>query len=204
MAFNKSLVVSLLLFVSPIALAADGDEALFGLRWGMSVSEIKVSGATLTKTKAERNLETYKATSLPKNISDAESYLLIFSNGKLVKLRAVSKDIDGDPTGSRGKERFEAIRSSLTQKYGVPTVNYQSTGIKLYKDADEFYQCLAFSGCGMWASAYETKDKMVSVELKGLRRGTGFIDITAEAVPQWDKALEFFRASKSKSDSDAL
>lgn len=200
----RTLIFASLFFVPLGASAADGDDALFGLRWGMSPSEIKANGVTLTKVKAEKNLETYRSTSLPKNISDSESYTLVFANGKLVKLWSVSKNIEGDPSGSQGKERFETIQSSLTKKYGEPTLNRQTVGNKLYKEYDEFYQCLAYSGCGIWVSLYETKDKTVSVQLRGLRRGTGFIDLTAEATPQWDQALEVYKANKNKSDSDAL
>ena len=201
---RRTLIFASLLIVSFAAPAADGDEALFGLRWGMSPSDVKAVGVTLTKDKAERNLETYRTTSLPKNISDSEGYSLIFANGKLVKLWSVSRNIEGDPSGSSGKERFETIRSSLTQKYGTPTINRQTVGNKLYDEYDEFYQCLAYKGCGVWVALYETKDKTVSIQLKGLRRGTGYIDITAEATPQWDRALEIYNANKNKSDSDAL
>lgn len=184
--------------------AADGDEAMFGLKWGMSPNEVKALGTTLTKTKAERNLETYKTGSLPKNLSDIESYLLIFADGKLVKMVAIGKDIVNDPTGSGGKERFESLTSALTEKYGKPSNNYQSVGNKLFKEYDEFYQCLAYSGCGMWSSVYEPTDKDISVDLKGQRRGSGYIVLTVESKPQWSRALDVFKTRKNSSDKDAL
>jgi hypothetical protein len=200
----KNILVMISTSACMSALAADGDEALFGLRWGMTPAEVRAIDVTLTKSKGDRNLEIYRTTSLPRNVSDTESYSLMFADGRLVKLWAVGKNIVNDPTGSNGKERFEALRSALTEKYGKPTSNAQTTGNKLYRESDEFYQCLAYSGCGVWASIYETSEKVVSVELKGMSRGTGFLDITAEAKPQFERALEIYKTRKNKSDKDAL
>ena len=198
------LLLALVASLSFPAGAADGDEALFGLRWGMTIAEVKAAGVTLTKTKGDRNLEIFKASSVPKSLSDFESYSMIFADGKLVKLWGISKDISEDPSGSSGKERFETLRAALTQKYGSPKLNSQTTGNKLFKEYDEFYQCLAYSGCGLWVSTYETPDKHLSIELKGLRRGTGYIDITSEAQPQWTQALEVYKSRRNSSDKDAL
>ena len=184
--------------------AAEGDEAMFGLRWGMKVAEVQALGVTITKTKGERNLETYKAASLPKNVSDVESYSLIFADGKLAKIASIGKDIANDPSGSSGKEQFEALTKALTEKYGKPSNNYQRTGNKLFKEYDEFYQCLAYTGCGQWSTVYEPNDKDIVIELKGLRRGTGYLVITAEAKPQWSQALDVYKSRKSSSDKDAL
>lgn len=186
------------------AFAADGDEALFGLRWGMTVAEVKSAGVNLSKSSGDRNIETYKASSMPKNLSDFDAYSMVFADGRLVKLWGYSNNITDDPTGASGKERFEALRSALTQKYGTPKLNAQTVGNKLYREYDEFYQCLAYKGCGMWVTGYEGADKSVVIALKGLRRGTGFIDITAEAIPQFGQALDAYKAHKSTSDKDAL
>lgn len=200
---KTELIISLALLSLP-AFAADGDEALFGLRWGMTVAEVKAAGVTLSKTRGDRNLETYKASSMPKNLSDFESYSMVFADGRLVKIWGLSKDIANDPSGSAGKERFEALRTALIQKYGQPKLNSQTVGNKLFKEYDEFYQCLAYSGCGLWVSTFGTPDKDLSIELKGLRRGTGYVDITAEAKPQWGQALEVYKSRKNSSDKDAL
>lgn len=198
------LLLSLLPFLSLPALGADGDEALFGLRWGMTVAEVKAAGVTLTKTDGDRNFDIYKAPSMPKNLSDFESYSMIFADGKLVKLWGLSKNISNDPNGSNGKERFETLRTALTHKYGPPDLNSQTIGNKLFKEYDEFYQCLKYTGCGIWLSTFDTPDKDISIQLKGLSRGTGYLDITAEAKPQWSKALQVYKSKKNASDKDAL
>ena len=182
-----------LLLVGASSFAADGDDAMFGLKWGMTPAAVKALGATLTKIKGERNLETYKTGSLPKNLSDIESYVLVFADSKLVKLSAIGTNIVNDPAGSSGKERFELLNSALTDKYGKPSNNYQNIGNKLFNESDEFYQCLAYSGCGMWVSIYNSADKDISVELKGQRRGSGYVTLTAESKPQWSMALDVYK-----------
>lgn len=198
------LLIGLFSFLASNAFAADGDEALFGLRWGMSVAEVKAAGVILTKTRGDRNMESYKTPSMPKNLSDLESYSLIFADGKLAKMWGTGKNITDDPSGSSGKERFETLRTALLQKYGQPSLNSQTVGNKLFKENDEFYQCLKYSGCGLWVSAFETPDKLVSIELKGLNRGTGYLEVTTEAKPQWVQALEVYKSRKNSSDKDAL
>ena len=201
---KTKLLLSLLTFLALPASGADGDEALFGLRWGMTVPEVKSAGVTLTKIKGDRNMEIYKAPSMPKNLSDFEGYSLIFADGKLTKMSAIGKNISDDPTGRSGKDRFETLHSSLLQKYGQPKLNSQTIGNKLFKENDEFYQCLKYSGCGLWVSAFETQDKLLSIELKGLTRDAGYLEIVAEAKPQWGQAVEAYKARKNSSDKDAL
>lgn len=186
------------------AFAADGDDAMFGLRWGMTVAEVKSAGVALTKTSGDRNLELYKTLSVPRNVSDFESYQMIFADGKLAKIVGFSKDISNDPSGSSGKERFETLRSALEKKYGKPNINSQTIGNKVFEEYDEFYECLNYSGCGLWGSVFESVDKRTSIELKGLSRGTGYIEITAEAKPQWAQALKVYNSRKNSSDKDAL
>lgn len=202
---NLPLSLAMALIVSStVAIAADGDDALFGLKWGMTVQDVKAAGVNLTKMKNDRNLETYRAPAVPRGLSDFEIYSFVFADGKLVKLWALSKDIVDDPTGNTGKERFGALRTMLSEKYGKPAQNHQVIGSILFKGADEFYQCLAYRGCGLWVAGFETPEKDVYVHLKGLRRGTGYLDVTAEANPQWGRALEIFKEKKAKSDKDAL
>lgn len=197
-------ILSLLFITTFPAIGADGDEALFGLRWGMTVAEVKSAGVKLTRVELDRNLDTYKAPSMPKNLTDFKSYSMMFANGKLIKMWGISKDIYNDPNGYSGKERFNALKYTLIGKYGKPKLSNQTIGNKLFEDSDEFYQCLSYSGCGQWAVVFETIDKTVGIELKGLSRGTGYLDITAEAIPQFSQALKEYEFKKDSSDKDAL
>lgn len=170
----------------------------------MTAAEIRSVGVTLNKTSGERNFEIYTTKSVPKTLSDFESYSMIFADGKLVKIWGVSQNLINDPAGIKSKERFENLRAALTEKYGKPTHNYQKIGMKLYKEYDEFYQCLAYAGCGIWGSSFETPDKSITIEIKGLQRGVGYIDVTAEAKPQFDLSLGVYKSRGAKSDKDAI
>lgn len=200
---RKTIFSWALFLASASVLAADGDDALLGFRWGMSIQDVRAVGSKLEKKEADRNLEIYEASTVPKPLSDFETYMLTFSDGKLVKVSVIGKDISGDPTGSNGKERFGALQHVLSEKYGKPK-NYQTIGNKLYKDRDEFYECLKYSGCGVWASSFENKEKTIVLEINGLRRGVGYLRIAAEANPQWSDALKVYKSKKASSDKDAL
>jgi hypothetical protein len=99
-----SILVFVFLAVVPIFAQNSSEEAMFGLKWKASVSDVKGQGITLTKEKSDRNFEIYTTTSLPKNISDIEMYSLIFSEDKLVKITAVGKTISDDAFGRTGKD----------------------------------------------------------------------------------------------------
>lgn len=204
MFIRQMLVFALTAVIAFPIFADEKRDAMFGLSWGMTVDAIKAMGVSVSKKEGDKNIDTYVTTSLPKNLSDIEQYSLLFSDGKLVKLSAIGKDITDDPTGRNGKDRFDVLKKSLEDKYGVVSKSYQTVGNKLYKEYDEFYQCLSYSGCGMWVAIFDTPTKAVVIELKGLRRGTGFINLTVEATPEWDEALAKFKSFKSKNDSDAL
>ncbi len=201
----RATLTSALMSICCIATAADGDDALFGLKWGMTVAQVKAAGVDITKPlKDDRNFQIHKVTTVPRGLSGFESYSLLFADGKLVKLWALSENIKDDILGREGKERFEALRAALTEKYGKATTDYQKVGATLFKERDEFYQCLAYTGCGLWAATFESPEKDIVLSLKGLRRGAGYLDLTAEAKPQWKVALEIYKGNRTKSDKDAL
>ena len=108
-----------------------------------------------------------KVTSLPKDLTIAEFYYLIFVTEKhLQKIVMSSKDIKNDLYGSEGKKKYEKIKMSLRKKYGSPTQELETSGLKLWDDPDEFYQCLDYSGCGYWTSVFKDKKSGVTVGLE--------------------------------------
>jgi hypothetical protein len=181
-----------------------GAEAMFGLYWGMTVEQVESYGVSLSKQATNENLEGYLADSLPKKLGDAGQYWLYFSDGKLVKVAYSGENIISDFTGREGKEKFEVLAKSLEEKYGVPTSKYQYFGRKLYDEYDEFYQCLGYYGCGGWMNFYKTTNKYIKLELKGVRRGEGYLELGAEAIPEWGNAVEKNKAIKNKSNANAL
>jgi len=199
------IVIIVIAFVFAFPTFADEKkEAMFGLYWGMTPKEITSLGITLINVKEEKNFQYYTTESLPKNLSDIEKYYLVFSDGKLIKIFARCKSITNDSTGSDGKERFNVLNKSLQDKYGTPDFKSQRIGSKLFKEYDEFYECLKYAGCGNWACGYEKPTKVIVLELKGLSRGTGYISLQVEAVPEWGDALNKFKSIKNKSDADAM
>jgi hypothetical protein len=202
--FVRALATLFLCSLAAAAIAKDNNEAMFGLRWDMSVSEVRATGAPLTQQRTEGNITAFRTESVPKGFSDAEFYVLMFASDRLVKIVMVTKDFTDDPFGTAGRERFAKIKTILEEKYGKPTMSSQEVGRKLFRERDEFYQCLAYTGCGLWAAVFEPPGKSISMELKGSRRGVGYVSITTEAEPQWTNALKQKRDSTGRSDANAL
>ena len=152
----------------------------FGLTWGMSQADVKRMGVLL-ECKQNEPFTFCRTASLPKNLSNVEYYQLLFSaDNKLVKTRYVSNHFTNDAFGTEGKVEYERVKKTLSKKYGPPE-NTEIIGLRLYKDRDEFYQCLAYDGCGGWFSFWEFPDESIIVlKLSGLKRGTGYMSITYE------------------------
>ena len=66
--------------------------APFGLQWGMSMEEVTAMGVELTPHPSKKDV--YSAAALPKNLSDAEIYILRFKRGfGLVRVGALTSAI---------------------------------------------------------------------------------------------------------------
>ena len=122
------------------------------------------------------------------------------------------KNITGDVYGTNGKAQYENIKSSLVKKYpnmdGFQIKSFEWGGAKLYQESDEFYECLGYEGCGSYVSyIYSSSDSIdrgvVSIEIKGYRRGVGAINLTYESE-FWSEALDSAREKQNQTDNDAL
>lgn len=176
----------------------------FGFNWGTPFADAS-RGGQMTVTKREGQFTFVKTATVPSNLSIAETYSLIFHDEHgLQKVAMFSKDFKDDPFGTSGKRTFHTLKESLNEKYGKPSSGTETTGLKLYKDSDEFYQCLAYSGCGMWAALWEPKTGgSIALEIKGGRRGQGFVVLTYEG-PEWESAIDAHRSNASSKDKNAL
>ena len=179
----------------------------FGLRWGMTVEDVKAQANVVpTNERKEGNFISYRLSSVPSPVSIAEQYLVIFHRSTgLQKATLVSKDFTGDPTGRDGKETYASIKSALIAKYGQPKTEFESTGNRLYKEVDEFYQCLRYSGCGAWASFWEPDETRghIALQLRGTGRGVGYLTIGYESR-NWNQLVDEEKASKRANDSKGL
>jgi len=202
---RRSLVGFCVLFALLVSgrLAAD-DSAPFGLTWGMTAEDLKSLGVALAPQEHVNNMVVYKAETLPKNISDAEFYLVLFDESTgLQKVMMSSKDITNDLYGSAGKERFKVLKETFSSKYGAPINSFEFVGRELFQDDDEFYECLKYEGCGIWLADWKSAGSSYLLELKGSRRGTGYIRITVEG-PGWSAVLSKKSSLDRSNDAEAL
>ncbi|EGQ9635472.1 hypothetical protein O1D87_003489 [Vibrio cholerae] len=198
---GKFLVGLLLAIVVAGAQAADTFPEPFGLSWGMSEAGLKKLG--FTQVSDANGLRIFSSVSVPKAWSKAENYVAVTYKGRLVKVAAMSTDFTDDIYGSKGKSNYEQVKSLLTKKYGSPSTHYERVGGDLYDDADEFYQCLDYSGCGAYLSIFDYAGGVISVQLKGKRRGEGFLTIGYES-PQFLMAKKEIENGDLQSDADAF
>lgn len=192
--------VTVLFFVLFSLTIACGD-AMCGLKWCISPQDLKSMGIKLTKKITLNNLFTYVTDSLPKNVSDAEHYVLIFDgDSSLIKIVMYSKTITHDLWGAQGKKVFDKYSQMLEKTY-KQTSSYCSIGNKVYKNNDEFYQCLQYEGCGEWISFFKGENKSIQIELRGLDRGKGYLAVSEEADPEFSNALNYRARNRSNKDS---
>jgi hypothetical protein len=175
-------------FVLVFAISSFAADAAFGLKWGQTPSELKKMNIEFTLLKGEDNFNIYKTKSLPGNLNDAESYLLFFYKDALLKIVFIGQDITSDITGSKGKARFEELTEIFKKKYTLVS-STKRVGLKLYDEYDEFYQCLGYSGCGLWMVVFRTETNLLMMELKGTSRGKGYIRIEIEG-PGFEAAVD--------------
>lgn len=137
------------------------------------------------------------ATTAPAPWEPGATYILHYYKGRLLKITAISEHITDDIYGRVGKEKFNNLVSVFTERYGKPSSSVQHTGLKLYQEADEFYQCLKYKGCGMYSAIFETPTKGFVVQLHGTGRGSGYIELTFEAT-EWSAVVDEIQAAKNK------
>ena len=182
------------------------NEGPFGLTWGVSQEGVIKAGVQLMPMESQPGMEAYSTSNVPKDLSIAESYLLVFGEGYgLQKVIMISETIENDAFGTKGKEVYAGLKDALVAKYGEPSTNFEEVGLKLWDNSDEFYQCLAYSGCGMWTAIFvhEPSGQTIGLNLQGLRRGEGYIKLAYEG-PKWSELIGQVKEKESKSDADAL
>lgn len=197
------LLVTLLL---PLAVSAQSveKEAPFGLSWGMSYDQLDKLDVLLTEVSNTDGMLIYKTTSLPKNLSEIDYYLLVVTKKRgLQKISVIGETIGEDPSGRKGKEKYDYFVGIVSDRYGERETVAEHFGTRLYDEVDEFYQCLDYSGCGMWVSLWKNKGITAAVQIEGISRGEGYVTIQIEG-PNWSKILGDREQDKLQSDKDAF
>lgn len=196
-------VLLVILAILPLsAMAQDAFPAPFGLTWGASAVDLGKLGF-VARGDAKNGMRTMISASAPKPWSRAESYIAIMYHDHLVKIVVQSESVTNDLGGSEGKKLYEDVKATLTAKYGPPASHTEDSGRKLYENYDEFYQCLDYSGCGLYDTIYKYEGGVIGVRLQGQSRGKGFLSVQYES-PEFAKALSAIKTGDAESDANAL
>lgn len=172
--------------------AADADNAPFGFEWGQTLGRVEAITGTPARPDLLWNrvhaIHSETAPSLPPE-TDFIS-LSVDPELGLGRIIWFSDDIVNDAFGFAGKEKYFKHKARLSEQYGPPLSSGEIFARDIWNEADEFYQCLAHSTCGMYFAVWGTDDGLVvSLQLKALRRGQGYIEITYEG-PNWGDILD--------------
>ena len=181
----KLLIIVIICAIAIIGPAqAKGAEvrAPFGLSWGMTPAMLKES----PNCRPQDDLVICEVYTVPKPLSAARVYVLIFTPVKgLVKVNYYSKAFENDFYGTVGKTRFDRLMKILVKKY--PTAQYNDYRVmfaEVFRAPDEFYECLSYLGCGIYAWELVMPKNRVLLSLAGARRGAGYIKLSYES-PEW-------------------
>lgn len=181
--------------------------APFGLTWGASAAEVQEAlGVVPSAEPLWGRLSSFRATRAPVTPPDTDVLLVaVDPDHGMGRVIWFSTPIEGDAYGSRGKEKYDELKAILTEKYGKPSNNMERTGVKLWKDRDEFYQCLGYDGCGIWMSVWDVgaPATTIGLQIKGIRRGEGVLIMTYEG-PNWSDILAAVKAGENKAKKDAF
>ena len=180
-------------------------EAPVGLQWGQTQRQIESKGVSFYDCAKMNGESTHCFTeNPPKPLSFASFYGLNFYPG-LHKVGVVGKDITRDLYGTEGKKQFADLKQRLSAKYGKPNPNYtiERVGLKLYRKSDEFYQCLAYAGCGAWQTGWKIDDAAIGLEIVGTARGKGYIRLTYESK-DFGRLLDEAKAQQAAADDAGL
>lgn len=178
--------------------------AAFGFYFGLSQDQIEKAGMD-SEVMSRDGFVVVKTELAPLPWADAESYYLHFFENKLVKVVAAGKNITGDAAGTEGKEKYKSLQMALTEKYGKTSDSFHRIGTRVYKERDEFYECLAYDGCGVWLDFWDDSEKSINLSLEGTRtRGVGFIGIAYDAKPELELAINAIKSKKEKATQKGL
>ena len=198
---DKIRLIFLLFLFQCFSVSANDFPAPFGLSWGMSINALNKVG--FKNAGASGGFQFLESVTTPKPWSKGDEYLAVIYKNKLVKVIVYSKKITGDLYGREGKKLYGNVKSLLTNKYGEPRDSTELVGLKLYKDSDEFYQCLKYSGCGHYMTVFNYGSGDVGLELKGVSRGEGLVKIMYENS-SFDAALDEIESISQKTDANSL
>lgn len=179
----RVLAATALMGISVAAVADEGYQAPLGLQWGESketaVSKYNASPAD----RGDARMKLFALGNPPIRVPGFNDYYGLFDDKYgLVKI-LVAETITEDAYGTTGIEEYKKLKDILAKKYGKPTGQYEYIGKKVYKNSDEFYECLAYQGCGAYTAFYKPAGGgTIGLEMHGKSRGEGFITVSYEST----------------------
>ena len=180
-----------------------GLKAPFGLTWGAKKESFENlrECAPLMKT-----LMRCRISFVPKPLSYGGQYYITLDRADgLVAVNYASKNFINDSYGDAGKSAFFKIKALLTEKY--PTKRHEESVYvfrAVYDRSDDFYRCLAFSGCGEHHFRLAALDgSQATINLNGNYKGEGVILLKYESA-NYSDVLEKNSNLKIQADRDAL
>lgn len=177
----KKLVFSVALFFISLPIFAEMKypDAPLGLTWGMTGPELEAkAGAVLQPTSIDKNVSVYSLKSPPMTLPGFNEYFVLVHKDLGAMKIVMNEAIESDTFGIKGKEEYFKYKEALSNKFGKPINSFEHVGMKIYKNSDEFYQCLNYDGCGYYGSAFENH---VYMRLSGIKRGKGNLSINYES-----------------------
>ncbi|CAM6702482.1 hypothetical protein KI485_000950 [Salmonella enterica subsp. enterica serovar Infantis] len=198
----KYIICIMLLLVGGSAWANGNFDAPAGLQWGEK-GESLIQKYQAVKVDVDSPLELYeikKPPILPDSIS--EIYGTVDKKYGLVRVILI-KVIHNDAFGHEGIESYKRYKKILSDKYGKPE-SYEYSGRLVYKNKSEFYECLAYEGCGGYSSFFSpSNDGGLYMMLKGYRRGEGELRIIYESK-EFNNAQKEIESISEEKDKAAL
>ena len=163
----------------------------FGLKWGMHPGQLSSLDIEITDSSRTNDLTVVTAEEIPDAFAETKSVNLLFDRRLgLVKVRWTSLDIEADPTGTTGRAKYGEMRAIIMDALGEPTDETLVVGARLFDQEDEFYQCLAYEGCGVWSALWENSPSGgVLLSVEGTGPGQGFVQIDYESA-NWQDAAD--------------
>jgi hypothetical protein len=168
---TPSLVLLLVLLFFPVLPAHADESAPFGLKWGISVEELRNTGVRLYPRPRDESGERFAATNLPKALDDLKEVILSFGNDdKLHKVEAVSEDFRWDLDGTRVKARYNALSRALAAKYGKGETHHAIN--EPWTRPDNFLIGIHL-GSSHYYTTFDSKTVKVRLEIRASRRDVG-------------------------------
>jgi len=108
------------------------EPAPFGLKWLATMEEIRYLHIRLTPIEVKDTPNSYKASNLPKAVSEFDQVIISFGdNDALWRIAAYGKPMNDDDQASKGLAQYNKYYKMLAKKYGNPQQFYTPAAVNV-------------------------------------------------------------------------